>query len=144
MKLRKAIRETDVAKLTTLQKSLEDTQARYEPLFNLYRSLNQQLSAAKAVQNKEWRAALHAQAETLKLLVKLAREDLRTRKANLAEARKQKNAEIKRLRTLLNAATAVKKQIQTAQKKVSLARERYSNALRSFKQTLKRVILHVH
>ncbi|MCK6077768.1 hypothetical protein [Paenibacillus silvae] len=138
VKLRKAIRETDAAKLTALQKSLEDTQARYEPLFNLYRSLNQQWSAAKGVQNKEWRAALHAQTETLKPLVKLAREDIRTWKAKLAEARKQKNAEIKRLRTVLNAATAVKKQIQTAQKKVSLARERYSNELRSFKQTLKK------
>nr|WP_145403580.1 hypothetical protein [Paenibacillus xylanexedens] len=138
VKLRKAIRETDAAKLTALQKSLEDTQARYEPLFILYRSLNQQWSATKGVQNKEWRAALHAQTETLKPLVKLARENIRTWKAKLAEARKQKNAEIKRLRTVLNAETAVKKQIQTAQKKVSLGRERYSNELRSFKQTLKK------
>ncbi|PYE48611.1 hypothetical protein HUB98_22395 [Paenibacillus barcinonensis] len=70
--------------------------------------------------------------------MKLAREDIRTRKANLAEARKRKNAEIKRLRTMLNAANAVKKQIQTAQKQVSLTRERYSNGLRSFKQSLKK------
>ncbi|MBB6023478.1 hypothetical protein HNR77_004578 [Paenibacillus sp. JGP012] len=139
VQLRKAIRETDAVKLTALQKSLEDTQVRYEPLFNLYRSLNQQMSAAKAVQNKEWRAALHAQAETLKPLVKLAREDIRTRKASLAEARKQKNAEIKRLRTMLIETTAVKKQIQTAQKQVSLARERYASVLRSFKQILKKV-----
>ncbi|WP_434752656.1 hypothetical protein [Paenibacillus amylolyticus] len=136
--LRKAISGTDITKLATLQESLERTQVRYEPLFKLYSSLNKQLSAAKALHSKEWSAAIRTQAEAMKPLVQLAREDIRTRKANLAEARKRKNTEVKRLRTMLNGTNAVKKQIQTAKKQVSLSRERYSSALRNFKQILKK------
>ncbi|MGQ8870763.1 hypothetical protein [Paenibacillus sp. TSA_86.1] len=138
VKLRKAISGTDAAKLAALQKNLEHTQAQYEPLFRLYSSLNKQLSVAKGLHSKEWSAAIRTQAEAMKPLVQLAREDIRTRKANLAEARKRKNTEVKRLRTMLNGTNAVKKQIQTAKKQVSLSRERYMNALRNFKQILKK------
>ncbi|MDT0121203.1 hypothetical protein Q9R46_01000 [Paenibacillus sp. RRE4] len=138
VQLRKAISNTDGAKLAALQKAVELTQARYEPLFKLYSSLNKQLSAAKALQSKEWSSAIRTQADTLKPLVQLAREDIRTKKLSLAEARKRKNNEVKRLRTMLNGTNAVKKQIQTAKKQVSLSRERYSDALRNFKQSLKK------
>ncbi|MEK3827285.1 hypothetical protein [Paenibacillus sp. FSL K6-1558] len=138
VQLRKAISNTDAAKLAALQKSVELTQARYEPLFKLYSSLNKQLSASKALQSKEWSSAIRTQADTLKPLVQLAREDIRAKKLSLAEARKRKNKEVKRLRAMLNGTNAVKKQIQTAKKQVSLSRERYSDALRNFKQTLKK------
>ncbi|PYE48612.1 hypothetical protein HUB98_22390 [Paenibacillus barcinonensis] len=52
MRLRRLIRETDAAKLAALQESLDHTQARYEPLFNLYSSLNRQLSAAKGLRTR--------------------------------------------------------------------------------------------
>lgn len=138
VQLRKAITNTDAAKLAALQQTVELTQARYEPLFKLYSSLNNQLSAAKALQSKEWSSAIRTQAETLKPLVQLAREDIRVKKRSLAEARKRKNNEVKRLRTMLNGTNAVKKQIQTAKKQVSLSRKRYSDALRNFKQALKK------
>lgn len=138
VQLRKAIRDNDAAKLAALQQTVELTQARYEALFKLYSSLNKQLSAAKALQSKEWSASIRTQAETLKPLVQLAREDIRVKKLSLAEARKRKNKEVKRLRTMLNGTNAVKKQIQTAKKQVSLSRERFSDALRNFKQTLKK------
>ncbi|WP_342554507.1 hypothetical protein [Paenibacillus sp. FSL R7-0652] len=138
VQLKKRIRDTDAAKLAALQETLEHTQARYEPLFQLYTSLNKQRSAAKAVQNKEWSAAVRAQTDKLKSIVQLAREDIRAKKKDLAEARKRKNTEVKRLRTMLKGTGTVKKQIQTARKQVSLSRERYSNVLRSFKQTLKK------
>ncbi|WP_145415026.1 hypothetical protein [Paenibacillus xylanexedens] len=138
VQLRKAISNTDAAKLAALQKAVELTQARYEPLFKLYSSLNKQLSAAKALQSKEWSSAIRTQADTLKPLVQLARADIRAKKLSLAEARKRKNNEVKRLRTMLNGTNAVKKQIQTAKKQVSLSRERYSDALRNFKQSLKK------
>ncbi|KAA8783199.1 hypothetical protein EC604_04980 [Paenibacillus amylolyticus] len=138
VQLRKAIRNTDAAKLAALQQTVELTQARYEALFKLYSSLNKQLSAAKSLQSKEWSSAIRTQAETLKPLVQLAREDIRVKKRSLAEARKRKNNEVKRLRTMLNGTNAVKKQIQTAKKQVSLSRERYTDALRNFKQSLKK------
>jgi archaellum component FlaC len=138
MKLRKEISGIDAAKLAALHESLEHTRTRYEPLFQLYSSLNKQLSAAKGLQSKEFSSAIRTQAETLKPLVQLAREDIRTKKMNLAEARKRKNNEVKRLRTMLNGTIAVKKQIKSAKKQVSLSRERYKNSLRNFKQILKK------
>ena len=84
VQLRKAISGTDAAKLALLQESLEHTQARYKPLLQLYSSLNKQLSAAKALQSKEWSSAIRTQAETLKPLVQLAREDIRVKKLSLA------------------------------------------------------------
>ncbi|WP_440116908.1 hypothetical protein [Paenibacillus sp. QZ-Y1] len=136
-RLRVEIRQTDDAKITGLSEKVKQTQARYEPLFTLYSSVNRQLDAAKAIKNKEWSAAIRTQAETLKPVVKLAREDIRIKKKELAEARKRKKAEVKRLRAMLAGADSVKKQIQTTKKQVSVAKERYSNALQQFKQSMK-------
>lgn len=136
-RLRVEIRQTDDAKVAALAEKVKQTQARYEPLFALYSSVNRQLDAAKAIKNKEWSAAIRTQAETLKPVVQLAREDIRIKKKELAEARKRKTAEVKRLRAMLAGADTAKKQIQTAKKQVSLAKERYSNALQQFKQSTK-------
>ncbi|MBD8838563.1 hypothetical protein IFU39_12130 [Paenibacillus sp. CFBP 13594] len=136
-RLRVEIRQTDDAKVAALAEKVKQTQARYEPLFALYSSVNRQLNAAKAIKNKEWSAAIRTQAETLKPVVKLAREDIRIKKKELAEARKRKSAEIKRLRAMLAGADSAKKQIQTAKKQATLAKERYSNALQQFKQNTK-------
>ncbi|NMI04609.1 hypothetical protein HF638_11505 [Paenibacillus sp. SZ31] len=136
-RLRVEIRQTDDAKIAALAEKVKQTQARYEPLFTLYSSVNRQLDAAKAIKNKEWSAAIRTQADTLRPVVQLAREDIRIKKKELAEARKRKTAEVKRLRVMLTGADPVKKQIQTAKKQVSLAKERYSNALQQFKQSTK-------
>ncbi|MGN7411204.1 hypothetical protein [Paenibacillus sp. SAF-068] len=136
-RLRVEIRQTDDAKIAALTEKVKQTQARYEPLFALYSSVNRQLDAAKAIKNKEWSAAIRTQAETLKPVVQLAREDIRIKKKQLAEARKRKNAEIKRLRAMLTGADTAKKQIQTVKKQASLAKERYSGALQHFKQSAK-------
>lgn len=136
-RLRVEIRQTDDAKVAALAEKVKQTQARYEPLFALYSSVNRQLDAAKAIKNKEWSAAIRTQADTLKPVVQVAREDIRIKKKELAEARKRKTAEIKRLRAMLAGADSAKKQIQTAKKQASLAKERYSNALQQFKQSTK-------
>ncbi|MCG7377690.1 hypothetical protein MH215_11865 [Paenibacillus sp. ACRSA] len=136
-RLQASIRQTDEKKISSLTQSLERAQARYEPLFALYTAVNKQLDAARATKNKEWTAVVRAQADTLKPAVQLAREEIRMKRSELAEARKRKNTEIKRLRGLLSGADSVKKQIQTAKKQVSLTKERYSNALKQFKQSLK-------
>ncbi|MEK4662234.1 hypothetical protein MHH93_10070 [Priestia sp. FSL H7-0729] len=136
-RLRLEIRQTDDAKIAALTEKLKQTQARYEPLFALYSSVNRQLDAAKAIKNKEWSAAIRTQAETLRPVVQLAREDIRIKKKELAEARKRKSVEIKRLRAMITGADSVKKQIQTGKKQVSLAKERYSGALQHFKQSTK-------
>ncbi len=136
-RLRVEIRQTDDAKVTALAEKVKQTQARYEPLFALYSSVNRQLDAAKAIKNKEWSTAIRTQAETLRPVVKLAREDIRIKKKELAEARKRNSAEIKRLRAMLAGADSAKKQIQMAKKQASLAKGRYSNALQQFKQSTK-------
>jgi len=136
-RLRVEIRQTDDAKIAALAEKVKQTQARYEPLFALYSSVNRQLDAAKAIKNKEWSAAIRTQADTLRPVVQLAREDIRIKKKELAEARKRKTTEVKRLRAVLAGADPVKKQIQTAKKQASLAKERYSNALQQFKQITK-------
>ncbi|WP_145146289.1 hypothetical protein [Paenibacillus xylanexedens] len=136
-RLRVEIRQTDDAKIAALAEKVKQTQARYEPLFVLYSSVNRQLDAAKAIKNKEWSAAIRTQADTLRPVVQLAREDIRIKKKELAEAHKRKTAEVKRLRAIMAGADPVKKQIQTAKKQASLAKERYSNALQQFKQSTK-------
>ncbi|MFX3651257.1 MAG: hypothetical protein ACE3K2_05580 [Paenibacillus sp.] len=136
-RLRVVIRQTDDEKIAALTEKVKQTQARYEPLFALYSSVNRQLDAAKAIKNKEWSAAIRTQADTLRPVVQLAREDIRIKKKELAEARKRKTAEIKRLRAMLAGADSAKKQIQTAKKQASLAKERYSGALQQFKQSTK-------
>lgn len=136
-RLRVEIRQTDDVKIAALSEKVKQTQARYEPLFTLYSSVNRQLDAAKAIKNKEWSAAIRTQADTLRPVVQLAREDIRIKKKELAEARKRKNAEIKRLRAMLTGADSAKKQIQTGKKQASLAKERYSGALQHFKKSVK-------
>lgn len=135
--LRVSIRQIDDAKIAGLIEKVKQTEARYESLFALYSSVNRQLDAAKAIKNKEWSAAIRTQADTLKPVVQLARQDIRFKKKELAEARKRKSTEVKRLRTLLAGADPVKKQIQTGKKQASLSKERYSNALQQFKQSTK-------
>lgn len=135
--LRINIRQIDDVKIAGLAEKVKQTEVRYEPLFALYSSVNRQLDAAKAIKNKEWSAAIRTQADTLKPVVQLAREDIRFKKKELAEARKRKSTEVKRLRALLAGADQVKKQIQSGKKQASLSKERYSNALQQFKQSTK-------
>lgn len=136
-RLRQEIRKTDEAKLAALADTLKRTQTRYEPMFTLYTAVNKQLAAARAAKNKDWTAALRAQADTLKPAVQLAKADIRIKKQQLADARKRKSTEDKRLRTMLAVADPFKKQIQTAKKQASLSKERYTNALKLFKQNIK-------
>ncbi|MGF9697447.1 hypothetical protein [Paenibacillus sp. MABNR03] len=136
-RLRQEIRKADEAKLAALADTLKRTQTRYEPMFTLYTTVNKQLAAARAAKNKEWTAALRAQAEILKPAVQLAKADVRMKKQQLADARKRKSTEDKRLRSMLAAADPFKKQIQTGKKQASLTKERYANALKLFKQNIK-------
>lgn len=136
-RLRLAIRQTDAAKLDGLISEVKQAEARYAPMFKLYETLNKQLKAARAAKNKEWTAAIRTQVESMKPVVQLARQDIRGKKQRLADARKQKNAKMKQLRSVLAGADAVKKQIQTAKRQAILSKERYSSALQKLKQTMK-------
>ncbi|MEK3883482.1 hypothetical protein [Paenibacillus sp. PL2-23] len=117
--LRKEIKSIDSAKLRSLELSLEQTERRYEPLFELYSTHKSQLSIAKVSKNKELIAFASAQAEITKAAVKAANASIDAKEAALKKAKSEAAAKMKAVRDLLSAAETPETRIKAAKSSAS-------------------------
>jgi hypothetical protein len=81
--VREAIKNIDQASVTKLTAAVSSTKERYQPLFDQYSALNKRISLLKGLKDKTLNSVLKAQAEAMKLLVQLARQEIRDKEALL-------------------------------------------------------------
>ncbi|TJY40721.1 hypothetical protein E5161_16370 [Cohnella pontilimi] len=136
--VRKRIMQINSAKINTLKLSVENAKKRYQPLFDLYTSVNKQLTAARKLKNKTLTSVLSAQAESLKLSVEAARADIKGKQLALASARDAANAWMKKVRTTLSGIDPLKKQYKALKESVSVLQDNRSLTWKTLTQAVKK------
>ncbi|WP_123043080.1 hypothetical protein [Cohnella candidum] len=134
--LRKRIQQIDADKLAKLKADAEQTKSRHQKLFDLYRSANQQLAAARKVKNKTLTALFQAQSDAYKIPVQLARQEIKNKDAAYQQARKATSAKMKKIRDELSAVSPLQVQIRALKSALKAPKDSQSTVWRSFTQSL--------
>jgi hypothetical protein len=121
--LRRKVKQIDEAKLAGLRQISLNTKQRYQRLFDLYRSVNLQLGAARKIGNKTLTEAFRTQAESLKIPVQLARQDIRQKDEAYGAAKLAAQAKIKKIRDVLSAVDPLEVKIRAGKSTWSAPRE---------------------
>ncbi|MUT64782.1 hypothetical protein [Paenibacillus sp. NEAU-GSW1] len=98
---RSRIKQIGAKKQADLAAEVEKTRSKYEPLFELYDSLKQQLALAKSLNSKTMTAILQPQVDTAKTAIAMAREDIKAKENALKKAKDEANAAKKKLNGML-------------------------------------------
>lgn len=122
---RARIKEIDAAKLAKLDAEVKKAKDKYQPLFDLYDSLNQQLKVAKSFKNKTLVSLLQPQVETTKAVVQLAKQDIRNKEAALKSAKTAATASMKKIKEILATIDSVKVKIKAAKSTVSSTNKQF-------------------
>jgi len=134
--LRKQIREIDAAQLAKLASQVQQAKARYKPLFDSYSALNKQISAAKTLKSKTLNSTLRTQADLMKPLVQLAREEIKAKEAAHKKAKDAAAKKIKAARDSLAAIDPLKVQIKAQRSAAGSVRNSRSPVWSNFKSAI--------
>ncbi|WP_139991304.1 hypothetical protein [Paenibacillus paridis] len=135
---RKRIKEVDADKLQKLEAAVVQAKKKYEPLFTLYDSLNQQLSIAKSYKNKTLANSLKPQVETTKAAVQIAKLDIRSKEAALKTAKANTAKTIKKLRDTLSEIDPIKIKIKAAKSSISSMKKQFTTETSLLNQAVKK------
>ncbi|MGO4548413.1 hypothetical protein AB4Z29_26850 [Paenibacillus sp. 2TAB23] len=135
---RKGIKEIDADKLLKLESAVAQAKKKYVPLFQLYDSLNQQLSIAKSFKDKLAVSILKPQVETTRAAVQLAKLDIRSKEAALKSAKSHTADTIKKLRNQLSGIDPLKVKIKAAKSTISTVKKQFSTETSLLNQVVKK------
>ncbi|WP_028612819.1 hypothetical protein [Paenibacillus harenae] len=135
---RNRIKAIDAAKLAQLVADVTKTKKKYEPLFDLYDSLRQQLSLAKSFKDKWLVSVLTPQVEATKAAVTLAKLDIRNKEAALKNAKTSASQTIKKLKDMLAAIETVEIKIKAAKSSVSSTKKHFTTETAVLKLVVKK------
>jgi hypothetical protein len=134
--LRKQIKLIDADKLSRLEAHVKQARDRYQPLFTLYASLNQQITAAKPLRNKQLNAILRSQADVMRVSVQLARQDIRSKEAALQAAKTNRAVTVKRIKDTLDRIDPLHIRIQAEKSAAASPKKRLSAEWTDFTRTV--------
>ncbi|WP_138755032.1 hypothetical protein [Paenibacillus sinopodophylli] len=135
---RKRIKEIDANKLLKLENDVVQAKKKYEPLFKLYDSLNQQLSIAKSFKDKLAINLLKPQVETTKVAVQLAKQDIRSKETTYKTAKANTAKTIKKLRTELSGIDPLKVKMKAAKSTTSSIKKQFTTETSLLNQAVKK------
>ncbi|OBZ11328.1 hypothetical protein [Bacillus sp. FJAT-26390] len=135
---RKRIKEVDADKLLKLEAAVTQVKKKYEPLFRMYDSLNQQLSIAKSFKDKTIVNVLKPQVETTKAAVQLAKLDIRSKEAALKNGKASTANTIKKLREQLSHIDPIKIKIKASNSSVSHTKKQFAAEASILKQVVRK------
>ncbi|MCR2804157.1 hypothetical protein [Paenibacillus soyae] len=136
--IRKRIRTIDSAKISALEAELSQTEKKFEPLFELYKSHKAQLSIAKATKNKDLIAIANAQAEITKSAVQAANAVIDAQEASLKKAKSDASAKMKTIRGILETADAHETRIKSAKSTASSVKKLFTTESKVLVQNVRK------
>jgi hypothetical protein len=99
--VREAIKNIDQASVARLTAAVSSAKERYQPLFDQYSALNKRIALLKGLKDKTLNSVLKAQSEAMKLLVQLARQEIRDKEALLKAAKDTRTKRVAAARKIL-------------------------------------------
>lgn len=135
---RKQIKLIDADKLSKLDTQVKQTKERYQPLFDSYTALNQQIDVARVLKNKKLNSLLHSQADVVKIAVQLARKDIRNKEDTLRTAKDNKAKTVKKLRASLSDIDPIKVKIKSERSRMGKPKQRFTSDWKSLNSAIKK------
>lgn len=135
--IRKRINEIDKDKIRRLEEQLQTAKAKSQPLFDSYTRLNKQIAAAKKLKDKTLSKMLQSQADGMRIVVTLARQDVRNRQTALTTAKKEKSAKAAKIRSTLSGIEPYKIKIKADKSAISTPNKQLSTEWKNFKAAVK-------
>ncbi|MBD2871337.1 hypothetical protein [Paenibacillus arenilitoris] len=135
---RNRIKAIDAAKIAKLEADVVQTKKKYEPLFDLYDSLKQQLSLAKSLKDKWLVGVLNPQVETAKAAAALAKADIRGKEAALKAAKADAAKAMKKIKDVLAGIDAVKIKIKASKSSVSSLKKQFKTETTILNQVVRK------
>ncbi len=135
--LTKQIKVIDADKIAKLEQTVKQAKDKYKPLMSMYTGLNQQITAANKLKNKQLSSALKAEAETMKIAVQIAKADIKNKEQALTAAKTQKTAAQKKLRAALGGADPLRTRIKAEKSTATILNKNVSPMWKSVTQSVK-------
>lgn len=136
--VKKNITELDSAKIRQLEQKVSTVKQKYQPLFDSSALANKQLASAKKLKDKALTKLLQTQANGLKTACTLARQEIRTREAELKEAKAARTRKSAEIRKILGEIDTWKARIKTEKSSISAANKSSATEWSNFKAALKK------
>ncbi|WP_080833351.1 hypothetical protein [Cohnella massiliensis] len=131
------IKQINASQLGKLEAQLKQAETKHDPLLSRYSSLNKQISAANAMKSKELKKLLQTQANLLKPLVQLAREDIKAKRDALKSLKDSTGKKAKQIRAVLAEIDPVKVRIQAEKKAIGAPKSSVSTVMKSLNAAVK-------
>lgn len=138
IRIRKEIKSIDANKLSKLDSDVRAAKARYQPLFDSYTKLNQQIDMAKLVKIKPLNTALRTQADVMKVAVQLARKDIRNKEDTYKKAKAENAKTIKQLRSTLSSIEPIKVRIKAEQSRLNTSKQRFTSEWKVYQSAIQK------
>lgn len=136
--VRKAISNIDATKISKLEEQAKTAKSKYQPLYTSYTSFNKQVAAANKLKDKSLYKVLKAQAEGMKLVVDITKQDLKSKEAALKTAKSERTKKQKQIRSVLSEIDAVKTKIKAEKSAISTPNKQLTTEWSNFKAAVKK------
>lgn len=136
--VREAIKNIDQATVTRLATAVTSTKEHYQPLFDQYSALNKRITLLKGLKDKTLNSVLKAQSEAMKLLVGLARQEIRDKEALLKSAKDTRAQKIAAARKTLAGIESEQISIQSQKSAASALNKRLTADWSDFKSAIRK------
>ncbi|MEX2415523.1 MAG: hypothetical protein WD424_05215 [Paenibacillaceae bacterium] len=136
--LRKQIKLIDADKLSKLETEVKKAKEQYQPLFDSYTSLNQQIKVARILKNKKLNSLLRSQADVMQIAVQLARQDIRSKEEIFQTAKDNKAKTVKKLRALLSDIDPIKVKIKSERNRMAKPKQRFTSEWKTLNSSVKK------
>lgn len=136
--VRTRIREIDESTITLLTQSVASAKQRSQPLFDQYSALNRRISLLKGLKDKTLNMVLRAQSDSMKIVVQLARQEIRDQEARLKTAKDNRSKKIAAARKTLAGIESPQEMIKSQKSVAASLNKRISADFSDFKSAIRK------
>lgn len=136
--VRRQINEINSVEVSRLEAETKSLKARHQPLFDQYSALNRRISIVKKLKDKNLNKILQTQGEAMKIMVQLAREDIRGKEAQWKNAKDVRSKKMAAARKTLAAIDSSQSSIRTEKSVATALNKRLSADWSSFKASIRK------
>ncbi|TMV45671.1 hypothetical protein FE783_28735 [Paenibacillus mesophilus] len=136
--LRRDVAAIDSALLDKLKAEMEQTKERYKPILDSYTALNKQISAAKSLPGKELTSFLRMRADSMKILVQLAKLEIKAKEAAYRTAKDSATAKQKKVRAAMADIDPLEAAIKAEKSSTGAVKKRFADNWKAFTPLVKK------
>jgi hypothetical protein len=136
--VRNQIKEVDQAAVTKLTTAVNNAKQHYQPLFDQYSALNNRITLVKGLKDKTLNTVLRTQADAMKIVVQIARQEIRDKEALLKAAKETRTRKIAAARKTLSGIESPQTTIKSQKSVASALNKRITADFGDFKSAIRK------